>query len=172
MANRLRLCKDTLCKEQAMARTVNITVSKSTLDWSDFEVVGEDDIADGDAEAGADISMTWSSSGSDLTVEISVQHTAKVESDTAQTATLLRHEQGHLDLGILVARRIKRDIVAGTSLGSARTTHMPRLTAANVRYDTNTNHGQTTANQSRWNTALDAALAAASPPASVNGSAL
>lgn len=155
-----------------MARTVNLTVSKSTLDWTDFEVVGADDIADGDAEAGANISVNWSQNGNDLTVNIGVQHHARVESDTTQTASLLRHEQGHLDLGILVARRMKRDIEAGTSPANAQATHNPRLASLNVTYDTNTNHGQNTANQNTWNTALDTALAAATPPASVNGSLL
>jgi len=155
-----------------MARTVNLTISKSTLDWSDFEVVGADDIADGDAEAGASIAVNWSQSGNNLTVDISVTHTARVESDTTQTTALLRHEQGHLDLGILVARRMKRDIEAGTSPANAQASHQPRLRAINVTYDTNTNHGQNTANQSTWNNALDTALAAATPPASVNGALL
>ncbi len=148
-----------------MARPVNITVSTTTLTWADFEVVGEDDIDDADAEAGANISISWSSAS----VEINVQHTARVESDTTQTPALLRHEQGHLDLGILVARRIKRDITKGTSPSNAQAAHLPRLTNLNIQYDNSTNHGQNTASQGTWNTALSTALAAATPPASVNG---
>ena len=156
----------------ALNITATIVVSKETLDWTDFEVVGEDDIADGDAEAGANISVPWSQTGNNLTVTINVQHTARVESDTVQTAALLQHEQGHLDLGILVARRMKRDILAGTSPNNALATHNPRLAAANVAYDNSTNHGQNTQNQGTWNTALSTALAAAVTPATVNGSTL
>jgi hypothetical protein len=152
-----------------MARTVNISISKETLDWTDFEVVGEDDIADGDAEAGARLSMTWSSEGSNLTVDISVQHTARVESDTSQTAELLRHEQGHLDLGILAARRMKVDIEAGNNPDTMLTRHRTRMGTANVTYDTQTNHGQNNSAQSNWNAALDAALRATPSPSSVNG---
>jgi hypothetical protein len=148
-----------------MTRPVNITVSTTTLTWADFEVVGEDDIDGGDAEAGATITLNWSSAS----VEINVQHTARVESDTVQTPALLRHEQGHLDLAILVARRIRRDINKGTSPGNAQAAHLPRLSNLNIRYDNSTNHGQNTQSQGTWNTALTTALAAATPPASVNG---
>ncbi len=152
-----------------MGREVNITVTKSTLDWNDFEVVGEDDIEDGDAEAGGSITIDWSSMGNNLTVDITVEHFAKVESDTDQNGALLRHEQGHLDLAILVARRMKADILRGTSPNNAKAQHLPRLRAINIRYDASTEHSQNTARQSAWNTALDVALAREVPPATIIG---
>ncbi len=152
-----------------MSRVATITISKETLGWSDFEVVGADDIEDGDAQAGARISVSWSQTGNALTADIQVQHTAIVESGKAHTDALLRHEQGHLDLGILGARRIKVDIEAGTSPDNARVQHIARLAAANIRYDTETNHSANTSAQGTWNIALTAALAMTVPPAAVNG---
>ncbi len=152
-----------------MSRVATITISKETLVWADFDVVGEDDIPDGDAEAGAHISLSWTQNGNNLAVDIQVEPTAIVERGKAQTDALLRHEQGHLDLGILVARRIKRDIEAGTSPRNAQVQHLARLAAANTRYDNETNHSANVPSQGTWNIALAAALAMAVPPAAVNG---
>ena len=156
-----------------MTRTVNLTYSKTTLAWTDFEVVDDDeDIGDGEAEAGATYDFDWSSTGANITVNISLQHVARVKRSANKTATLLRHEQGHLDLGVLVVRRLKRDIEQGSDPNNANASHRARLTAINRTYDTNTDHSQNTANQNAWNTELDAALVAPTPPASVRGSLL
>ncbi len=156
----------------ALNISVSINISKEVLDWTDFEVVGEDDIDDGDAQAGAQITMPWSQTGNNLTVTINVQHTAIVESDTVRTAAMLQHEQGHLNLGILAARRMKRDVLAGISPNNALTTHLTRLGAANIAYDNSTNHGLNAQTQSAWNAAFTSAMAAAAAPASVNGTLL
>jgi hypothetical protein len=163
----LRLTEYMTHQGRNMARTVNITVSKTRLDWTDFTVVGEDDIADGDAKAGATIDYSWSQRGSNLNVNITVTHFAEVESDTVHTAALLRHEQGHLDLGILVARRMKRDIVGGMSADNASALHMPRLDTINSAYDDATEHSQNVANQERWNAALRQALGQRTPPEAI-----
>ena len=151
-----------------MTNTADITVSKEVLDWTDFDVVGDDDIADGAAEAGGTITYSYTRAGSNYTASIVVQHNARVEGDTTQTSSLLRHEQGHLDLAILVARRMKFDIEHGMSPQNAAARHIThRLPSANVRYDQLTNHGLNAAVQSAWETALDQALLADSPPSTV-----
>jgi hypothetical protein len=90
------------------------------------------------------------------------------KSGAALTSQLLMHEQGHLDIGMLIARALARDLdqATGTHPGELRHTvkqirdrhvvsHMARIQKL---YDRETNHGTDSGAQSRWNTEIQAAL--------------
>jgi hypothetical protein len=143
--------------------TVNLNILKTQLNWTDFRRVGPNDIAGGDAEAGGNIRINVRGRGAAQVVTITVTHTARVESDTVQTAELLRHEQGHLDLIIIDAHRIKQDIEGGASVESATRTRMRSNAIQQVTYDTETAHGTNATAQQRWNLTLQQLLASFLP---------
>jgi hypothetical protein len=150
--------------------TVNLNILKSQLNWTDFRRVGPNAIRGGDAEAGGNIRIRTRGRGAAEVITITVTHSARVESDTVQTAALLRHEQGHLDLVIIEAHRIKQDIEGGTAWGSALRTRMQNNAAEQVRYDAETAHGTDVTNQQRWNLELQRLLASFQPVAPRAGS--
>jgi hypothetical protein len=86
---------------------------------------------------------------------------------SAQTAGLLRHEQGHYDLLMLVAKAMARDLGAATD-SSARAlntqvqtiqqTHNANAQAIDAAYDTQTDHGKDSLQQTSWNQAIATAL--------------
>jgi hypothetical protein len=145
--------------------TVNLTIVKSHLDWTDFRRVGANAIAGGDAEAGGRIGIRPHGRGATQVINIRVTHTARVESDTVKTPALLRHEQGHLDLVIISAHQIKRDIEGGERWQASFRRRMLANATAQVTYDEETEHGTNAAAQARWNLRLEAELASFAPRA-------
>jgi uncharacterized protein DUF922 len=86
----------------------------------------------------------------------------------AKTADLLKHEQGHYDLLVLVARALAREVESletdsvqelGTQLAAAMQTHNDRAQAVDALYDKETDHSRNRTAQQRWDTAISAALA-------------
>jgi hypothetical protein len=84
-----------------------------------------------------------------------------------QTPELLKHEQGHYDLLVLVARALARewesleaDSVAelGQLVSTAQQTHDDRAQAVDALYDKETDHSRDRAAQTRWDLAIAAAL--------------
>ncbi len=87
-----------------------------------------------------------------------------------KTADLLKHEQGHYNLLVLVSRAFARDLESleaasvaelGTLLSTARDTHDDRAQAIDAKYDSETDHSRNRAAQARWDNAIVAALAQA-----------
>jgi len=85
-----------------------------------------------------------------------------------KTADLLKHEQGHYDLLVLVTRAFARELESleaasvaelGSLLGTARQSHDERAQAVDAKYDSETDHSRNRAAQLRWNSAIVAALA-------------
>jgi len=86
----------------------------------------------------------------------------------SKTPDLLKHEQGHYDLLVLVTRAFARELESleadsvaelGRLMGAARQTHDERAQAVDAKYDSETDHSRNRAAQQRWDTAIAAALA-------------
>jgi len=102
------------------------------------------------------------------TFQITVTPVARVRPGTSQTATLLAHEQGHYDLGLLAARVMARDLqnlrastqaALGTALRDSFTLHtVTRLGPIQQRYDTDTAHGTNSQQQQRWEITIRSCL--------------
>lgn len=101
-----------------------------------------------------------------LTVGINRDNTMVLRT-ADQTDELLRHEQGHYSLLILVTRALARDLEAletdsvqdlADAIQEAQTRHDRRAQAVDGAYDTQTDHGRNVQAQARWNTAIDEAM--------------
>jgi hypothetical protein len=115
------------------------------------------------------------------TFAVSVTPRARVRQGASKTTTLLAHEQGHYDLGLLAARAMARELetlrapsqaALATALQTCFTLHTDtRLGPIQERYDTDTSHGTVSAQQQRWESMIRAALST-SPCNSINGMSL
>jgi hypothetical protein len=85
-----------------------------------------------------------------------------------KTPELLKHEQGHYDLLVLVIRALARDLESleaasvselGRLMNDTQQTHTDRAQALDDAYDTQTNHSRDRQAQARWDGAIAAALA-------------
>ena len=85
-----------------------------------------------------------------------------------KTPELLKHEQGHYDLLVLVIRALARELESleadsvaelGRLMTEAQQTHADRAQALDEAYDTQTNHSRDAQAQARWDGAISAALA-------------
>ena len=102
-----------------------------------------------------------------FSVGVNRQNTMIVRT-ASKTADLLKHEQGHYDLLVLVARAWARELESlevesvaelGRQLAAARQTHDERAQALDAEYDKQTEHSRNRAAQQRWDIAITAALA-------------
>ena len=103
------------------------------------------------------------------TLELRVRPIARVLRGANQTTDLLTHEQGHYDIGILVARALARDLAALSAHTAAALTRLAtdaftlhritRLGPIQEAYDTDTNHSRNTQEQQRWEGLISAAMA-------------
>lgn len=104
-----------------------------------------------------------------LTLNIGLNRADTLVLKTAnKTADLLKHEQGHYDLLVLVIRALARELESleadsvpelGRLMNEAQQTHTDRATALDEAYDTQTNHSRDAQAQARWDAAIAAALA-------------
>ena len=85
-----------------------------------------------------------------------------------KTDALLKHEQGHYDLLVLVARAWARELESleagsvaelGQQLAASQQTHADRATALDAEYDKQTDHSRKSDVQQQWDAAIAAALA-------------
>ena len=104
------------------------------------------------------------------TFQIGVSPDAKVVRGASQTADLLSHEQGHYNLGILVAWALAHDFMQlqaanSAALASACRTCFnlhknTRMRPIQQRYDRDTNHSRNHQQQQRWNRMIRQCLSA------------
>jgi hypothetical protein len=95
------------------------------------------------------------------TLQIGVSPVATVVQGASQTADLLSHEQGHYDLGILVAWAMARDFMELTAANPAALTTAvrtcfnqhkdTRMSAIQQKYDRDTKKSRDPIEQQRWN---------------------
>ena len=104
-----------------------------------------------------------------FTLTVGLNSTNTVVLRTAnRTADLLKHEQGHYDLLVLVTRAFARDLEGleapsveelGRLVEAAQQTHADRAQALDAAYDEQTDHSRNRTAQQRWDAAITAALA-------------
>ena len=83
-----------------------------------------------------------------------------------QTASLLKHEQGHFDIGLICQQEIIKQINSATFLKSdfqnkVKTIFsitMEKYRLMQLKYDAETNHSQNQQNQNKWNDFIAKAL--------------
>jgi hypothetical protein len=158
---------------------ITVVANPVTLSWSNFRVVdaspdlSNDEVAQIHPEMGFPSNVQTVPTNGIFKLNAFTITVAPVQQDTiilrsaAQTADLLKHEQGHYDLVVLVARAVARELGTAADPSSAglvakvqatRQTHMSRAQALDSAYDTQTDHGKNVPAQISWNMAITAAL--------------
>ena len=104
------------------------------------------------------------------TFPIAVSPVATVRRGATRSAALLSHEQGHYDIGILVAEAMARDFMGleaanigdlSTAINACFDRHrLTLMRAVQDKYDLDTNHSQNSAQQQRWDGLIRQCLAA------------
>jgi hypothetical protein len=162
--------------------TITVRATPVNLSWDNFREVDSIPDADADgevAQVNPEVSFPQNLRPQqqpggvfrlpDFTVTVAPNALNTMVLNTAnKTDDLLRHEQGHYNLLVLVARAMARELQAATGtsaqdLGNQvqriRTTHMNRAQTIDSTYDTRTNHGRDSDEQTRWNNLITAAMA-------------
>jgi hypothetical protein len=158
---------------------INVVANPALLTWANFQVVDASPDLSGDEVAQIHPEMQFPSNVQTVPTKGIFQlnsftvTVAPVQKDTiilrsaAQTPELLKHEQGHYDLVILVARAVARELGSlsdpsssglVTKVQATRQTHLSRSRALDSAYDRQTDHGKDVAAQSSWNLAIMAAM--------------
>ena len=158
---------------------VNVSANPINLSWSNFRVVdsspdlSDDEVAQIHPEMRMPSNVQAVSANGVFRLNAFTITVAPVPQDTivlrsaAQTDDLLRHEQGHYDLLLLVAKALARDLGAATGssaqalnaqVQTIRQTHDANAQAIDSAYDTQTQHGKDSLQQTSWNQAIAGAL--------------
>jgi hypothetical protein len=123
-------------------------VATRQLTWADFAD------ADENLELDAQTGYRFSSTGSTFTATFDATASwAKPSVKNASQSALLRHEQYHLDLAILMAQKAT---AAGQGGQAAMNTLVARCANQTGLYDTQTAHGTNATQQASWETRIDA----------------
>jgi hypothetical protein len=149
------------------------------ISWTLFRSVGSIPDADEDAQINPEISPVpnlhpertpagkFRMPSFTFSVTVNRQNTMIVRTAN-KTADLLKHEQGHYDLLVLVCRALAREVESleadsvqelGQQLATAQQTHDTRAQALDALYDKETDHSRNRTGQQRWDNAIAAALA-------------
>jgi hypothetical protein len=75
-----------------------------------------------------------------------------------ESARLLKHEQGHLNLSCAIARRANNALAAGGKLSAIKTAVTKQHAAAQKAYDNESKHGCNAAQQANWESDIAAGL--------------
>jgi hypothetical protein len=104
------------------------------------------------------------------TFQIGVSPNAKVRQGASQTADLLSHEQGHYNLGILVAWAMAHDFMQleaansaalGNAIRACFNLHKDtRMRSIQQKYDRDTNHSRNRQQQQRWDRMISQCMSA------------
>ncbi|NEX20827.1 DUF922 domain-containing Zn-dependent protease [Thiorhodococcus mannitoliphagus] len=144
---------------------ITVAPNPRTLQWRNFREVPS--LPDEDAHIDIDFSVPnrpfRSVNGRFRmaeTFQIGVAPVATVRRGASQTSALLAHEQGHYDIGILVAHAMARDFMAleADSVGELSTAirdcfnrhRQTLMRPVQQKYDLDTNHSQNAVQQQRW----------------------
>jgi len=123
-----------------------------TLSWSDFPLVPNR--IDG-ASAQTGVRRSWRNDGTGFTVAFEPAQSWSVAAD--QTDALLRHEQYHLNLAVLIAN--KANAAAGTMRAAALIDAFKTALRTHDRsYDQDTDHSRNTRLQTMWEQDIDAGV--------------
>jgi hypothetical protein len=156
---------------------IKVSVNPSRLTWNHFRTVSS--IASSDEEAQVNPEMSpiqgvhpqkvgekFRLPSMTLSVKI-VSHNTLVLKSAHKTKELLQHEQGHLDLLVLVTRALARDLEnleadsvdeLATLLEEAKSLHDERAQTIDAAYDDQTDHSRNQQKQATWDRAIAQAL--------------
>lgn len=156
---------------------IKVSVNPSRLTWNHFRTVSS--IPDTEEEAQVNPEMLPiqnvhpQSDGKhfrlpSLTLSVKINsHNTLVLKTAHKTKELLQHEQGHLDLLILVTRALARDLESleadsvdelASLLEQAKSLHDERAEAIDAAYDDQTEHSRNLLKQATWDRAIANAL--------------
>ena len=154
---------------------ITVTPNPVNLQWSNFRSVPN--LPNEDAHIDINFNVPNRSfrrvNGQFLMAEtfpIGVSPDARVVRSASQTADLLSHEQGHYDLGILVAWAMANDFMQlqaanpaalGTAISTCFNLHKnTRMRLIQQKYDRDTNHSRNRPQQQRWDRMISQCLSA------------
>jgi len=127
-------------------------MTAQVLTWGDFAAVPNK--ING---MSANTSWTWHFDGTNFTVAFDPGGSWSVVAD--QTPDLLRHEQYHLNLAVLVANKANAAQAAGTLTGAALVSAFKTtLAGLESSYDSDTQHGTNARMQTMWENDIDAGV--------------
>ena len=127
-------------------------VVASSLSWSDYHEVPNQ--IDG-FSANTSVKRSWRNDGTGFNATFNPAGSWSVKAD--QTDTLLRHEQYHLNLAVLMAN--KANAAAGTMSASALIRAFEKAVTTHDRsYDQDTDHSRNAALQAMWEKDIDAGI--------------
>lgn len=156
---------------------ITVTPNPVTLKWSNFKTVFHLPVTNEDAHI--DISFNIPNrpfrraNGRIMmaeTFQIGVSPIAKVINNASQTADLLSHEQGHYDIGILIAWAMARDFMKLTAATPAALKNAirtcfnlhkeTRMRPIQKKYDLDTKKSRNRLEQQRWDSMIRRCLSA------------
>ena len=156
---------------------IKVSANPSRLTWSHFRTVSSIPGTDEEAQVNPEMSPIQNvhpqADGKrfrlpSLTLSVKINtHNTMVLKTAAKTNELLQHEQGHLDLLILVTRALARDLEnleadsgeeLGTLLQEAASLHAERAQTIDAAYDDQTDHRRNKLKQGTWDRAIASAL--------------
>ncbi len=159
---------------------ITVTANPTTLSWSNFTprttVIDPNDGTEQDCVTRFDFDIPdrppRTVDGQQALAEtfvIRITPNAQVRIGAAQTAALLRHEQLHYDVGIVIARALARDLMRlraptvpelAQKLRDAVNLHFDRRAGLiQTRYDRESRHSQNAHYQGVWERAMATCLA-------------
>lgn len=156
---------------------IKVSVNPSRLTWNHFRTVSSIPDTDEDAQVNPEMAPIQNvrpqSVGKrfrlpSLTLSVKIDsHNTMVLKTASKTKQLLQHEQGHLDLLVLVTRALARDLESleadsvdelATLLEQAKSLHDERAQAIDGAYDDQTDHSRNGLKQATWDRAIAQAL--------------
>ena len=156
---------------------VKVSVNPARLTWNHFRAVSSIPNSDEDAQVNPEMSPIQGVHPQrvgerfklpSLTLFVKINsHNTLVLKSAHKSKELLQHEQGHLDLLVLVTRALARDLEAleadsvdelATLLEDAKSLHDERAQAIDAAYDDQTEHSRNVSKQATWDRAIAQAL--------------
>jgi hypothetical protein len=156
---------------------IKVSVNPSRLTWAHFRTVASvpdpDELAQVNPEMAPIQNVRPQSVGKrfrlpTLTLSVRINsHNTLVLKSASKTPELLQHEQGHLDLLVLVTRALARDLEnleadsvgeLATLMEQAKSLHDERAQAIDAAYDEQTDHSRNRLKQTTWDRAIAQAL--------------
>jgi hypothetical protein len=156
---------------------IRVSVNPSRLTWSHFRTVSSIPNSSEEAQVNPEMmpieNVRPQSVGErfrlpSLTLSVKINaHNTLVLKTAHKTKELLQHEQGHLDLLVLVTRALARDLEnleadsvneLATLLEEAKSLHDERAQAIDAAYDDQTEHSRNSLKQAAWDRAIAQAL--------------
>jgi len=156
---------------------IKVSVNPSRLTWNHFRTVSSLPNTNEEAQVNPEMAPIQNVHPQNdgkhfrlpsLTLSVKINaHNTLVLKTAHKTKELLQHEQGHLDLLVLVTRALARDLESleadtvdelATLLEEAKSLHDERAQTIDAAYDDQTDHSRNQLKQATWDRAIAQAL--------------